>query len=193
MPGVRHLRTSQAPATSRPRRATRVDRELHRGGKREQVHAVRDGLAHEDPEQRRPHRAATTGRRARNGDDRSRLPMAAAGGRRSVCRRMGVVDTSAWKGMRSEGARATPYRAGADAEDALPVRSIGLRFLTSGFFARRLAFLSRARDPVRRDIVSPLGSGPKDAPSGPPLLGREDVTAATCDFRPWCSSPADEP
>jgi hypothetical protein len=41
------------------------------------------------------------------------------------------------------------------AEDGLALRSIGFFFLTSGFFARRLAALSRAREPVRRDMVSP--------------------------------------
>src|ERR1700716_4495689 len=61
------------------------------------------------------------------------------------------------------------YRAGAGSKDGLVLRSIGFFFLTSGFFARRLAALIRARDPVRRDMVSPLGSGPKDAPYGRPL------------------------
>src|SRR5207237_9308750 len=46
------------------------------------------------------------------------------------------------------------YRAGT-AEDWLVPRSADLRFLTSGFLARRLAFFRRARDPVRRDMLSP--------------------------------------
>jgi hypothetical protein len=40
-------------------------------------------------------------------------------------------------------------------EDELLVRSVGFFFLTSGFFARRRAAFKRARDPVRRDMVSP--------------------------------------
>jgi len=49
-------------------------------------------------------------------------------------------------------------------KDRLALRSIGFFFFTSGFFARRRAALSRARDPVRRDMASPLGCGTKHAP-----------------------------
>jgi len=53
------------------------------------------------------------------------------------------------------------------AKDGLALRSIGFFFFTSGFFARRRAAFRRARDPVRRDMVSPLESTLRMRPAEP--------------------------